>query len=201
MSTTREIVLLQPGQAAPHTRLRTTDNLEVELSDFWETSERGAAIIFLRHFGCIFCREHLIRLRKRYDAFTIPIVTIGIGSAEDAAGMRDWLKIPFPILAASTTEPYAAWGLGRTTATTMLNPGVITSGIRALSQGARQGKATGDSMQLPGSFLVDPSGTIRWAHPGSHPGDIASVDELLAAIEKTLTSRVAQSSSPSSAGR
>ncbi len=197
MSTINEIVLLTPGQTAPHARLRSSDNLEVELSDFWETSERGAAIIFLRHFGCIFCREHLIRLRKRYDEFTIPIVTIGLGSAEDAAGMRDWLKIPFPILAASTIEPYAAWGLGRASSKTMLNSGVITSGIRALSQGARQGKATGDSMQLPGSFLVDPTGTICWAHPGSHPGDIASVDELLAAIEATLTPHVAQFSSPS----
>ena len=201
MSATETIVLLQPGQSAPHVRLRTTENLEVELSDFWETSVRGAAIIFLRHFGCIFCREHLIRLRKRYDEFTIPIVTIGLGTAEDAAGMRDWLKIPFPILATSTTEPYADWGLGRATSATMLNPGMITSSIRALSKGARQGKATGDAMQLPGSFLVDQAGSIRWARPGSHPGDIASVDELLAAIEGTLTPRDAQSSSPSSAGR
>jgi peroxiredoxin len=197
MSATETIVLLHPGQSAPHVRLRTTENVEIELSDFWEASERGAAIIFLRHFGCIFCREHLIRLRKRYDEFTIPIVTIGLGTAEDAAGMRDWLKIPFPILATSTTEPYAAWGLGRATSATMLNPGLITSGIRALGQRARQGKATGDSMQLPGSFLVDTSGTIQWAHPGSHPGDIASVDELLSAIESTLTPRGAQFSSPS----
>jgi peroxiredoxin len=201
MSATETIVLLRPGQSAPHVRLRSTDNLEVDLSDYWQNSERGAATIFLRHFGCIFCREHLIRLRKRYDEFTIPVVTIGLGTAEDAAGMRDWLKIPFPILATSTTEPYAAWGLGRATSSTMLNPGTITSGIRALSKGARQGKATGDSMQLPGSFLVDQAGSIRWAHPGSHPGDIASVDELLAAIEGTLTPRDAQSSSPSSAGR
>jgi peroxiredoxin len=197
MSTSIEIVPLQTGQAAPQIRLLSTENREIELSDIWEKSERGAAIVFLRHFGCIFCREHLIRLRDRYDEFSIPVVTIGLGTAADAAGMRDWLKIPFPIFAAATTEPYAAWGLGRATSAKVLNPGVITSGIRALSKGARQGKATGDTMQLPGSFLVDQAGVIRWAHPGNHPGDIASVDELLKAIAETLTPSVARSSSPS----
>jgi peroxiredoxin len=45
----------------------TLDSLEgpVRLSERW--SERPLVVAFMRHFGCPFCREHLIQLGRHYD--------------------------------------------------------------------------------------------------------------------------------------
>jgi peroxiredoxin len=174
------------GEHAPDLRVRDQHDGAVSLAPYWQSSPAGAAVVFLRHFGCIFCREHAVRLRKSFEQFTsrgLGLVAIGLGSAENARGFAEWLKLPYPVLAAPDTEIYAAWGLGQTTGADMLNPALVKAGVRALTQRVTQGRATGDSKQLPGTFLVSPESVILWSHVAKHPGDIAPVDVVLAAAD------------------
>jgi peroxiredoxin len=174
------------GEHAPDLPVLDQYGESISLAPYWQTSPNGAAVVFLRHFGCIFCREHAVRLRKSYEEFTrrdLAVLAIGLGSAENARGFAEWLKLPYPVLAAPDTEIYAAWGLGQTTGADMLNPALVKAGVRALTQRVTQGRATGDSKQLPGTFLVSPESVVLWSHVAKHPGDIAPVEAVLAAAD------------------
>jgi peroxiredoxin len=51
---------------APDIELFDTDGNPVHLSDYWQ-GER-TALVFMRHVGCIFCREQVQDLRDNADA-------------------------------------------------------------------------------------------------------------------------------------
>ena len=52
---------LAQGDAFPRLTLESAAG-QLELSDKWR---RGPLVIaFMRHFGCAFCRQHLIELKK-----------------------------------------------------------------------------------------------------------------------------------------
>lgn len=183
------VPVLAIGEHAPDLPVLDHDGTTVSLAPFWEASPNGAAVVFLRHFGCIFCREHAVRLRKSYEQFTnreIAVVAIGLGSPADARGFAEWLKLPYPVLAAPDTDIYASWGLGQTTGADMLNPALFKAGVRALTQRVTQGHTTGNSKQLPGTFLVSSESVVLWSHVAKHPGDIAPVESILAAADAAI---------------
>jgi hypothetical protein len=47
----------------------------------------------------------------------------------------------------------------------------------------RRGKATGDFQMMPGAFIVDTHGVIRYAYYGQYAGDDPPIDELIAAAQ------------------
>ena len=61
------------------------------LGDLW--ADRPVVLVFLRHFGCLHCREHAVELRDRYDdlhAQGVELVAIGTGDRRYAgAFVRD----------------------------------------------------------------------------------------------------------------
>jgi peroxiredoxin len=176
-------------EPAPDSGLTLVDGRPVNLSSFWSAAPNGALVVFMRHFGCIFCREQAKLLRDAYQQFNergVSIVTVGLGTPEDAEGFASWLKLPYPVLGHPDPEIHAEWGLGKASAVSMVNPGLVTSGFRALKTGSIQGKPTGDPKQLPGMFLVDRTGIVRWARPGQHPGDNPPVEDVLAAIDGVI---------------
>lgn len=180
------------GDLAPDLPLLDQHGATVSLAPFWQGSPNGAAVVFLRHFGCIFCREHAVRLRKSYEAFAnrkLGLVAVGLGSPENARDFAQWLKLPYPVLTAPGTDIYTAWGLGQTTGGDMFNPALFKAGVRALTQRVTQGRATGDSKQLPGTFLVSPDAVVLWSHVARHPGDIAPVESVLAAADALAARR------------
>jgi peroxiredoxin len=177
---------ISAGKLAPVLDLRDSDGNLVHLSSVWEGAQNGAVVVFLRHFGCIFCRQHLVQLRGAYAEFQkrgVAVVAIGVGSVQDASELKAWLKLPFPLLADPEQEGYRAYGLERGSLTKLANPKVIAAGFKAMREGNKQVKATGDPKQLPGTFVVDQYGMVRHAHPATHAGDLASVPSLLAAID------------------
>ncbi len=174
------------GDRAPETPVLDQQGESISLTPFWQASPNGAVVVFLRHFGCIFCREHAIRLRKHYEQFqerNLAVVAIGLGSPDDARGFAEWLKLPYPVLAAPDTAIYADWGLGTITVAEMMRPAVFAAGLRALTQRATQGKNTGDSKQLPGSFIVSSGSIVEWSYPAKHPGDTAPIEQILIAAD------------------
>ncbi len=180
------------GDAAPNAKLVTANGQELDLASFWREAQNGALVVFLRNFGCMFCREQAKRLREAQsdlDARQIHLVAIGVGTPESAAEFAVWLKLTYPVFGIPDTSLHAAWGLGKAAAGDMLNPGLVTAGFRALRGGNLQGKPTGDSRQLPGMFLVVRDGVIRWARRSGHSGDNPTNRELFEAIDAALSSR------------
>jgi peroxiredoxin len=121
-------------------------------------SESPALVVFLRSFGCTFCREAMADVaaaRSELRATGANVVFVHGGSPEEAApwftkyGLGDVSIVSDPSLA-----HYQAFGLGRTDATALVNPKVWTRGaVCALSHGF--GGQTVEMMrQLPGVFVV-----------------------------------------------
>lgn len=111
------------------------------------------------------------------------MVAIGQGTGERSAAFRREHDLPFVVLGDPERAGYAAFGLRRGTVLDMLRPSLVLAGIRATVAGARQSTTEGDPMQMPGTFVIDRGGIVRYAHPGAHAGDTPTASELLRAID------------------
>jgi hypothetical protein len=62
----------------------------------------------------------------------------------------------------------------------MASPTLLLKGLKTLSHGHTPGIPRDDIMQMPGVFLIDTSGNIRFAHYSKDPSDNPSIETLLA---------------------
>ena len=152
------------------------------LSEYWSNAEHGLALIFVRHFGCQFCREHVAALVKRYPEFVaagVDVVVVGNGSPQRAQVFSHEMKTPFPVLTDPSGESYSAFRLSKATKGSIFDPHVILGGVRAAAKGYFPKRAQGDALQLPGQFLIDPNGVVWHADRPKSMADIPSPDALL----------------------
>ena len=185
----RSTHLVEPGDAAPDATVLTVDNDSVTLSSLWSGSRTGLALIFLRHFGCPFCKEHARALHQRRDAFAeagVKIVMIGPGTPAEAARFVDELGLADPVLTDRDRTAYRAYGLGQAPVRSLLDPRVLAGGVRAATKGFLPRTSSGDPLQLQGQFLIDHDGIIHSATRPRLMSDIPSAAALLAAAQ-TLT--------------
>ncbi len=66
------------------------------------------------------------------------------------------------------------------TIASVASPAVLLKGLRAMSMGYRPGIPQADVMQLPGVFLIDTDGNIRYSYFSKDASDHPPVDTLLA---------------------
>lgn len=173
----------QAGEPAPDVSLTQSGNGEaVCLSRLW--AERPLALVFLRHLGCAFCREHTAQLHRdaaRFEAMGVAVALISVAGAEDTAAFCAERRLAPPFLCLSDPEKraYRAYGLGRGTNSELFAPQVIRRGFQAALHGHFQGMPKGDPFQMPGVFIVDRSGIIRYAHKYRDASNNPSNEELL----------------------
>lgn len=159
------------GEGAVHT-----------LSEYWKASDKGLALIFVRHFGCPFCKEHVATLIKRQNEFTaagVDIVVVGNGSAERAKAFAVQMKTPFPVVTDPSGEAYSAFRLKKAEKKSVFAPQTLLAGVRAASKGYFPKPVQGDPLQLQGQFLIDPHGVVWHADRPLTMSDIPSPDALL----------------------
>jgi peroxiredoxin len=187
MPSESESVPPKPGDRAPEVTLPLESGGSYRLAEGWSQSERGLALLLLRHFGCMFCREQVKAFRDRFSEITargVTLIAVGNGTPRRAARFQAELELPFLVLGDREAVAYEAFGVGRAPLSDLLRPGLYRAGLRALAGGNLPRPPQGDASQLPGAFLVDPDGIVRWAQRASHAGDTATVDAVLAAIDR-----------------
>jgi peroxiredoxin len=155
----------------------------VRIGDLW--SERPVALVFLRHFGCIFCREHAAELNGQIGQIETAgggVAAIGLGRPEHAAQFRELTGISFPLLVSPDTSLHEAMGLGRGSWWRVVGPQNYLRAAQAARKGHRT-KATGaDMTQLGGTFVIDTDGGLLLAHRAGRSADNASVEDVLSAF-------------------
>ena len=89
---------------------------------------------------------------------------------------------PLPIFADPERKVYAALGLGRTSWSRLLRPGVVWRYLGLVVRGAKVRRVPEgeDALQTGGDFLIDRLGTILWAYRSADPTDRPSIEQLLA---------------------
>jgi len=127
-------------------------------------------------------RRDIDRLR---DA-GLAVVAIGQGTPAEAAWFRQQFKLPFPVFADPERRAYRAFDLGGARPTDLVKPDLLLAAARTVASGITPGRTMGDRRQLPGTFLIDRHGIIRWAKPARHAADLATTDDILSAAKQML---------------
>jgi peroxiredoxin len=111
------------------------------------------------------------------------VALIGLGRPDQAAVFCERRRVPFTCLTSPDGSAHRAYGLRRGTLNQVAGPRLWLPWLRNLVTGNPQGRfGQGDVAQLPGTFVVDPSGLIRYAHRGRRSDDTPSNEEVLAAL-------------------
>ncbi len=116
-------------------------------------------VVFLRYFGCPFCREALADLaagRQSIEAMGTRIVLVHMGSEPQAAVFFKRYRLEdLPRVSDPRRTVYRAFGLGRADFLKLLGPRIWRRGAQAMLLGGHtQGRLGGDVLQLPGTFLL-----------------------------------------------
>lgn len=172
---------LRIGDQAPSLTLLDSQNRTVALAELWHKSP--VFLSFIRHFGCIFCREWLAELDHHeadFRAQGLAMVAIAQGKPRHAERYCGALAPGVECLTDESTQPYSAYGLQRGSIGELASFQVAKATLRALAKGARVGKTIGDPTMMPGMFLIDQQGRIRYAYYSQHAGDHPRIDNILA---------------------
>jgi len=160
------------------------DESPVRLRDLW--ADGPAVIVWLRQFGCPFCRAYAVQLnraRGRFQEAGARLVLIGQGTPDDARRFRRHLGIDLQILTDIDRVTYLWAGTKLAALDELIGPRVVARGLLAMAQNrVLLGHNTADEAQLGGSIIVTPNRTIVFSHISRDASDMASPKVLLDAL-------------------
>ena len=124
----------QVGEKAPDIKLLRADGGEFTLSQLWQNGP--AVLVFLRHLGCMFCREHIGVLqedRERFEELGAVVALITFRPPEEASAFCAGRGVDEFCICLSDTkkEAYRAYGLARGSNAEMFTTNVVTRSFRA----------------------------------------------------------------------
>jgi hypothetical protein len=156
----------------------------LSFGDLW--AEQNVLVVFVRHFGCIFCRQQLIELREIIPEIVregSKVVVIGNGTSNFIRGFKEAIDQPsLSVYCDPTLATYEAADLNRGHLAT-LDPRWAASGLKAFASGYRQGETQGDVFQLGGVLLFARGGELLFRQTSRFAGDHATPAEILAATK------------------
>jgi peroxiredoxin len=168
-------------------RLGTTSVLDpdggtVRLDSLW--ADGPAVLVWLRHFGCLFCKEQTAEFRARradIERRGARLVFIGNGGVRYAGGFRDEFCPDCTVLTDPDLDSYKLIG-ARSGVLNTLGPQAWGAGIRAFARGARQQRTQGSPFQQGGVLVMTRGGQVRYAYLSKAAGDHPPVDDVIGAI-------------------
>jgi hypothetical protein len=156
------------------------DGVHLQYSTLGEELSQGPSLlIFLRHFGCMFCRETVKDIRaivEREAAYPLVLFFYQGTVAQGEAFFKRYYPSARAV-ADPTKYFYTHFGLERGSIGQMFGPEVWACGVQSLMKGNFIGLPVGDPWTMPGAFLVQDE-SIIWQHTYRHVGDHPAFDAL-----------------------
>lgn len=155
------------------------------------TDRQPVLLIFLRHFGCSFCREaiaDIAKRRKRLEAYGVRIVFVHMAPEKDTAEkfFKKYRLYPIDHIADPEKQFYAAFGLGRGAPAQLFG---LMNWIRGFQAGVLEGHGfayhsedIGDGFQMPGVFVLH-KGKIKHSFIHQHAWDRPDYEEIVSCCE------------------
>ena len=139
----------------------------------------GTMLVFLRHFGCMFCREMVADLRAQSvaEGEREGIVFFYQGTVPEG---REFFVEHWPsarAIADQTLKFYQGFGVPKASLAQVFSPAVWQSGMKTWSRGHRPAIAQRNIRQMPGFMWVH-DGRIVWRHDFEHVGDHPNLRDL-----------------------
>lgn len=144
-----------------------------------QLDDEPTLFVFLRHFGCIFCREAIADIRAATEGDPEFPRTLFFFQGTPMEG-RAFLRRYWPSVRAvadPTGELYGAFGIERGGLIRNLGPAVWRARKRAIGKGHTNGPRSGDIWRMPGVMLTR-GHTIHWAHDVKHAADHPDLAEV-----------------------
>lgn len=132
----------------------------------------------------MFCREQAARLGQRLDEIEdagAQLIAIGSGHARWARDFIEEQGVEFPVFVDPGVRSYEHFGMKRGLREVVTLKSVRHAG-RALSAGHRQSPIRGDGLQNGGVVVTNANGDVVYKHVEQETGDLADLDEVIAAI-------------------
>ncbi|MEL6670934.1 MAG: SelL-related redox protein [Bacteroidota bacterium] len=130
--------------------------------NLWDMSHQAPTLlVFLRHFGCTFCRESLVDIREQRKEIEADAPNICFVHLSPESRAKEFFQKYQLADVARISDPekklYHAFGLERGSLGQVFGVKSWTEGFRAgILRGLGVGtKAEGDGWQMPGVFLLD----------------------------------------------
>jgi peroxiredoxin len=147
------------------------------------SEEKPTLVVFLRHFGCQFCREAMDDISKLRPKLTKQGTDLVFVHMADAATAEDYFKkfnlVGVKHISDPTCRYYAAFGLVKGSFTQLFG---LQSFFRGFSVQAKygndMGKNLGDSFQMPGAFTIY-NGEIKDSYIHRSAADRPNYSQLL----------------------
>ena len=162
----------------------------VRLGELWRA--HPAVIVWLRHYGCVFCREQALEMRTALPAIEKAggeLVFIGNGGPRYAKAFKESFAPDVRVLTDPDLRSYRTIG-ARSGILNTVGPQAWRAGIRALRSGARQTSVKGHPFQQGAVMVLTPGDRIVYSHVSRAAGDHPPVASVLAAL-RTSTPRTA----------
>ena len=149
------------------------------------TYQKPVMLIFLRHFGCVFCKEAMMDIAKRRELIEeqgFHIVFIHMSDSETAQsyfkkfGLKDITFINDPL-----KRFYSAFGLFRGSFTQLYGLQTWIRGYKVKKENGFElelAKKLGDSTQMPGVFIIQ-NGQIKDKFLHRHAAERPDYEKLL----------------------
>jgi hypothetical protein len=137
---------------------------------------RPTMLVFVRHFGCIFCKEMVRDARAASLAHgdtypAVRVICMATPSEAEPFFARLWPEVP--VICDPEKVLYDSFQLKHGSFVQMFGPRVWACGFRATAKGNGPGfhRVIGDPWTMPGLFVVDPKGNILFTHEFKHAGN------------------------------
>ncbi|MER3495373.1 MAG: hypothetical protein C4320_00180 [Armatimonadota bacterium] len=163
---------------APMQVVTLDDGSSVELPSLYR--DRPLALIFLRHLGCIFCREVVLSLNAYPEA---NMAFVALERAELCHQFRLRFESPHPVISDPSRTLYDAFSIGHAKLGQVLNPHTIGRGLMNMRSGLRNGRPSSDSMTLGAVFVINQEGIVVWEHRAKDIADNPSGAMIVEALE------------------
>ena len=172
------------AQVLADVSLRDSTGETRRLGDYW--AEQPTVVVFLRHFGCLLCRENAALLNERYDdikASGSEVIAIGTGSRRYAEAFVADEHVQFPVLVDDDAEAARAASVRSVNFFKLIFSRDSRPGFkRAKAAGHKIHKAGKRVTQLGATFVVEPGDKVTYEHYDEHSADHAPLDDVLAAV-------------------
>jgi peroxiredoxin len=152
------------------------------LGERW--ADGPAVVVFLRHFACVACSEHVAQLAPRLHELTrlgLRVAYVGNGAENFLQGFIERNEIDtdaVEVVTDPSLRAHRALDLERSTVSTY-GPAALLHIGRALLRGFRQTRIEGDNLQQGGVLVVDGDGDVAYLHRDRHTGDHAPTGDVI----------------------
>ncbi|XP_010444603.2 PREDICTED: thioredoxin-like protein AAED1, chloroplastic [Camelina sativa] len=184
------------GEILGDVSIFTASGQRVQFSDLWDQNDGIAAVVLLRHFGCVCCWELAAALKEakpRFDAAGVKLIAVGVGTPDKARILAT--RLPFPVeslYADPERKAYDVLGLYYGLGRTFFNPASkkVFSRFKEIREAAKNYtiEATPEdrsSVLQQGGTFVFRGKKLLYGRKDEGTGDHPSLDDVLNVCCKT----------------